>query len=161
MSGNPYGIMNDASYNYFSHIRHVLFEGQEISTRKSITYMEYLSASETIALDLQQRELLLAEKYKRYKVGSGFDSIIDKIAIDNMHLAISAMRGGIHHDLIQTLFYSENKKPQTFARMIDTAIKGRLWWHSTPEEKKQAKEHASLLKSTINDDFLQLRNKHL
>jgi hypothetical protein len=157
---NPYGIMHSGKYNYFSHLRLCLFgQDSQISASKRITKLQYEHTYEKMKNNVEDLEIRLHYAMSVYFPGTGFDSILEKIAIDNMNIELRLYGQNKYIDeVIKYIFGSmlqHNLKDSiSFSKLIETTAYHLYNGVRTTECKSQV----TYWKSTLNDPPVVLSN---
>lgn len=153
MTLNPYGLADSVRYNYFAHLRKVLFGNAKVTTGKKITLTEYLKAYEVVLGYYTALCTEISTSQKNSRVGAGEAGIRDQIHIDNLCLERNAMNSSLsRHDYLVHLFQRRLVNTLSFTELIDGL-------HSSPYNGNGAmtKDHsANILKKTFMDEPLKL-----
>lgn len=149
---NPYGIVTDTEYNYFSHIRYVLFKGQTISTSKSITQEEYMRSYTSILAYREGARRSFVDLQKKVRSNT-FSGVLDKVKLDNLAIELRAMPLEMWHSAVLAVFTFTGKDSISFDKLIEMCMEYGVvngFYGSL-----QARNHALRLKNTFNSYFLQ------
>lgn len=169
MSSNPYGLMNQSRYNFFSHLRSILYgEDTEITGIKRVSVSEFENGLHKIQAYFNElnAEILQIKKKRDETLGRGFHGIQNQIELENAYLKLNAFldyRENITalHRCFHSSHHMKGKNYLTFSAMMKYFVSYGSFYIGDPHREKEAKHLMHALKLTLNKPFLELSNKYL
>lgn len=159
--------MNKATYNYFSHLREVLYGKEtEIGTSRGVTLSDYVEANMIIAKHVSELGTTIQHLRASYQAGTGFGSVVQKIQLDNLFLEYNAYENNQrYYDIITGyIFVNPRFSSKTGSVSFKTLIEQVCACvFSTFEEtdRKLYKDKVSWYKKTLNSPALSLYNSNV
>jgi hypothetical protein len=159
---NPYGIMNQSRYNYFSHLRTIM-QGDskyDITTSKRLTLEQYQFLAGKVFEAMVNLKSEIEAQSASFSHGTGMNGIVGQIGLDNLYLKLNAHNGNSYDDRIVWGFTHGNRNAPSaslsFAKIIEYGVAGYANYMS-PDVRREVDR----LKSTFNEPYLSLSNRHM
>lgn len=137
-------------YNYFAHVRTLLFPNQVISLSKKITLAQYIRASSAISTEIEMMKNSMLDLYEFY-IRTG-DKEFKKKA-DNFKDKLSVFNMIQYHGQLMIILYNQENNIASFDRLISFAVLHGDKYPLSSDYRAKVIEEEKFLRSTFTKKY--------